>query len=250
MNRQLVPSQRRDVYASLADDAQILWDSMRQVGLDQSHLRKNRIVTTNKSDPVHKQFDMLRTRLLLALRENNWNRVAVTAPTSGCGASFVAANLAVSFSRMESLRTILLDMNLSAPSLAQILGVTDSTNMSDYLRGFIPPEDFFLRAGRGLALGLNGTRDLNSAELFQETMMVDVLAELQDVLCPDVVIYDMPPVLESDELLSFLPNVDGVLLVVGGGHTTPQDVLRAEQALGESTQLLGVVMNKAEGILV
>ena len=80
--------------------------------------------------------------------------------------------------------------------------------------------------------------------------MVDVLAELQDVLAPDVVIYDLPPVLESDELLSFLPNVDGVLLVVGGGQTQPQDVLRAEQALGDRTQLLGVVLNKSEGILV
>ncbi|MCH2250069.1 MAG: CpsD/CapB family tyrosine-protein kinase [Cognatishimia sp.] len=250
MNRQLVPSKNRDVYAPNVDEAQVLWDSMEQIGLDPGHLRRNRIVTANKSDPLHKQFDMLRTRLLLAMRENGWSRVAVTAPTEGCGSSFVASNLAISFARMESLRTILLDMNLSAPSLSRILGVSDPTDIADYLRGHIPPEDYFLRAGRGLALGLNETRDLNSAELFQEAMMVDVLAELQDVLAPDVVIYDLPPVLESDELLSFLPNVDGVLLVVGGGQTQPQDVLRAEQALGDRTQLLGVVLNKSEGILV
>lgn len=250
MNRQLVPSKNRDVYAPAADEAQILWDSMEQIGLDPGHLRRNRIVTANKSDPLHKQFDMLRTRLLLAMRENGWSRIAVTAPTSGCGSSFVASNLAISFARMESLRTILLDMNLSAPSLSNILGVKDPTDIADYLRGHIPPEDYFLRAGRGFALGLNETRDLNSAELFQEALMVDVLAEMQDVLCPDVVIYDLPPILESDELLSFLPNVDGVLMVVGGGQTHPQDVLRAEQSLGERSQLLGVVMNKSEGILV
>lgn len=249
MNRQLIPSARRDIYMPMGDEAQVLWDAMEQIALDPGHLRKNRIVTANKSDPLHKRFDMLRTRLLLAMRENGWSRVAVTAPTRGCGTSFVAANLAISFARMESLRTILVDMHLSSPNLARMLGVQDPSDIGDYLRGHIPPEDYFLRAGQGLALGLNETRDVNSAELFQETMTVDVLSEMQDLLAPDMVIFDLPPVLESDELLGFLPNVDGVLMVVGGGQSNPQEVLRAEQALGDRTQLLGVVLNKAEGAL-
>lgn len=248
MNRQLVPRRRNDVYAPAADEAQLIWDSMEQISLDPGYLRRNRIVTANKSDPLHKRFDLLRTRLLLAMREHGWNRVAVTSPTEGCGTSFVAANLAISFARMESLRTILFDMNLSSPTLSKLLGVKDPSDIRDYLRGRIPPEDFLLRAGQGFAVGLNETRDLNSSELFQETMTVDVLAEMQDLLAPDVVIFDLPPVLESDELLGFLPNVDGVLLVVGGGESSPQEVLRAEQALADRTQLLGVVLNKSESL--
>ena len=123
MNRQISPRNRRDEYVPFVDDAQAVWDAMEQVGLDPAHLRKHRIVTANKSDPLHKNFDMLRTRLLLAMREKGWSRVGITSPTEGCGSSFLAANLAISFARMDSLRTVLLDMNLSAPDLSRILGV-------------------------------------------------------------------------------------------------------------------------------
>ncbi|GAA6207075.1 CpsD/CapB family tyrosine-protein kinase [Cognatishimia sp. WU-CL00825] len=237
-----------DVYMPLGDEAQVLWDEMHQIQLDESHLMRNRIVTANKKDPVHKKFDMLRTRLLLAMREHGWTRIAVTSPTEECGASFVAANLALSVARMESVRTILFDMHFTKPSLAGLLGVENPGRLSDYLMGHIAPEEYLIRASNGLALGLNDTKVSNSSELIQQMMTTDVLSEMQDLLCPDMVIFDLPAVLDSDDVLGFLPNVDGVLLVVGGGQSVPEEVMRAEQALGDRAQLLGVVLNKAEGL--
>ncbi len=237
-----------DVYMPLGDEAQVLWDEMHQIQLDEAHLMRNRIVTSSKKDPVHKKFDMLRTRLLLAMREHGWTRIAVTSPTEGCGASFVAANLALSVARMESVRTILFDMHFTQPSLAGLLGVENPGRLSDYLMGHIAPEEYLIRASNGLALGLNDTKVSNTSELIQQMMTTDVLSEMQDLLCPDMVIFDLPAVLDSDDVLGFLPNVDGVLLVVGGGQSLPEEVMRAEQALGDRAQLLGVVLNKAEGL--
>lgn len=249
MSEETLPSvMRGDVYMTLGDEAEVLWQEMRSVELNERHLRNQRIVTADKSDPVHKRFDMLRTRLILAMRENGWNRVAVTAPTHGCGTSFVTANLAMSLSRMENLRTILFDLNLADPTLAELMGVSSPGDLPEYLCGHIAPEDFLLRAGRGLALGLNGTKASRSSEIIQDTMTGDVLSELQDLMCPDMVLFDLPPVLESDDVLGFLPNVDGVLLVVGGGQSSPEDILRAEQSLGDRAALLGVVLNKADGL--
>lgn len=237
-----------ELYMSLGDDAQVLWDEMHEITLDETHLRRNRIVTAQKTDPVHKRFDMLRTRLLLAMREHNWTRIAVTGVTEGCGASFVAANLALSVARLESVRTILFDMHFTRPELASLLGVENPGRLSDYLAGHISPEEYLIRAGQSLALGLNDTKVYHSSELIQQMMTTDVLSEMQDLLCPDMVIFDLPSVLDSDDVLGFLPNVDGVLLVVGGGQSLPEEVQRAEQALGDKTQLLGVVLNKAESL--
>lgn len=249
MTNETLPSAKKsNIYMTLGDEAQVLWDEMHQIELDQAHLLRNRIVTAQKSDPAHKRFDMLRTRLLLAMRENGWSRIAVTGVTESCGASFVAANLALSVARMESVRTILFDMHFTKPSLASILGVHNPGRLSDYLGGHIAPEEYLIRAGQSLALGLNDTKVINSSELIQQMMTTDVLSEMQDLLCPDMVIFDLPSVLDSDDVLGFLPNVDGVLLVVGGGQSLPEEVQRAEQALGDRAQLLGVVLNKAESL--
>ncbi|SHH54035.1 CpsD/CapB family tyrosine-protein kinase [Cognatishimia maritima] len=232
----------------LGDEAQLLWNEMHEIDLDEAHLRANRIVTAQKNDPVHKRFDMLRTRLLIAMREHGWTRIAVTGVTEGCGASFVSANLALSVARMESVRTVLFDMHFTKPSLAALLGVKNPGRLSDYLAGHIAPEEYLIRVGQSLALGLNDTKVYHSSELIQQMMTTDVLSEMQDLLCPDMVIFDLPSVLDSDDVLGFLPNVDGVLLVVGGGQSLPEEVQRAEQALGDKTQLLGVVLNKAESL--
>jgi Mrp family chromosome partitioning ATPase len=55
----------------------------------------------------------------------------------------------------------------------------------------------------------------------------------------------MPPVLASDDVLAFSPQVDGMLLVVGEGFTN-RDALRSAKALLQEMNLLGVVLNRSE----
>ena len=69
---------------------------------------------------------------------------------------------------------------------------------------------------------------------------------MQAALQPDVVLYDLPPALACDDVIAFLPQLDGVLLVVGGGLTQAEDVRKCERLLAGQTPLLGVILNKAE----
>ncbi len=230
-------------------DLDLVWQAMKPAQLSDKHLAKNRIVSAARNDPAHVSFDMLRTRLLLAMRENGWTRVAISSPTSGCGKSFVAANLAVALARRDSCRTVLMDFDLRTPMLAKLFGVTPEADMQEYLGGHIAPEDFLQRVGHNLALGLVKEPAENPAELLQEAMTSEVLDEVQDVFCPEMMIFDVPAVLEHDDLVAFLPNVDGVIYVVGGGKSKAEEVLEAERLLGGIKPLLGVVLNKAEGVI-
>ncbi|SEO34938.1 Chromosome partitioning ATPase, Mrp family, contains Fe-S cluster [Salinihabitans flavidus] len=231
----------------VALEAEEIWTALEPVQLSSEQLARNRVVSASRHDPAHMSFDMLRTRLLLAMRERGWSRIAVSSPTEGCGKTFVAANLAVALARRESCRTVLMDMDLRTPGLARMLGVSHPGSIAEYLSGHIAPEDFLLRAGPGFALALNDMSVRNASELLAETMTSDVLDEMQDLLMPEMVIFDLPSVLENDDMIAFLPNVDGVLLVAAGGITSADEVLDAERALGEATPLLGVVFNRAEG---
>ena len=59
-----------------------------------------------------------------------------------------------------------------------------------------------------------------------------------------IVVFDMPPVLASDDVLAFGPQLDGLLLVVGEGTTDRAQLRRAKEVLAEMN-LLGVVLNRS-----
>ena len=235
------------------DDDQNAWPLLRQIPLDGDHLERNLVITANRSDPAHGAFDVLRTRLVQALADKGWTRVAITSPTAGCGKSFTAMNLAITLSRYDRCRTVLMDMDMRRPSLSRYLGIRDVGPMGDYLRGLRSLEDHFVRPGRNtlhigenLAVGLNDRPEAYAAELFQEPETELVLDDLHDRLSPEVVLYDLPPALAQDDVIAFRPHFDCVLMVVGGGITTAEDVREATRRIGEDKPVLGVVLNKAD----
>lgn len=230
------------------------WASLRRVPLDPAHLDRHRMISARREDPSHAAFDVLRTRLVQALSDNGWRRVAITSPTKNCGKSFVAANLALSLSRAETRRTLLLDMDLRNPSLAKLLGVRSPGPIGDLLRGRTRPElhivrfaDNALGVGPSLAMGVNDRVERDAAELLQTPEAAEALDRLDATLAPDVVLYDLPPALYHDDVLAFRGQYDGVLLVVGGGITKPDEVTEVSRRLADHTPLLGVVLNRAEG---
>ncbi|WP_294613114.1 CpsD/CapB family tyrosine-protein kinase [uncultured Roseovarius sp.] len=231
----------------------LLWPKLRHVALDARHLTRNRLISATREDPAHVAFDVLRTKLLATLRANGWHRVAITSPTPDCGKSFVAANLAISLSRQASVHTMLMDLDLRRPSLARTLGVSAPGPIASFLTGdatieqqFLRPAENALNIGDTLALGLNDRVETYAAELLQSPRTAEVLDDLYARLRPDVVLFDLPPALYYDDVLGFRPQFDGVLLVIGGGHSTAQEVRDVKRRFGADTPLLGVVLNRAE----
>ncbi len=60
-----------------------------------------------------------------------------------------------------------------------------------------------------------------------------------------IILFDLPPVLAVDDVISFLPQLDSVLLVVASGQTTISDIANSERLLG-ATEIMGIVLNKSE----
>lgn len=254
--RQALRAQRAARRVAPADDADVddRWARLGSFPVDPAHLQRHRIVTALREDPAHAAFDVLRTRLLQALADNGWKRVAITSPTKDCGKTFTAANLAISLSRQQNCRTLLLDCDMRRPSLHKVMGLRDPGSMGDMLRGGIPPEDHFQRiaenrihAGDTIAFGFNGAVEPYASELLQSPETARTLQRIEDRFAPDVMLFDLPPALYYDDVIAFRPLFDGVLLVVGGGLTTEKEVREVERRLGESTPLLGTVLNRAEG---
>lgn len=223
-----------------------IWDGLPAIMLDPATAAAHHLIVSHADDPVGTLFDILRTRMMQALEDYGWNRIGICAPTAGCGASYVAANLALSLARRPSCRTVLVDLDLAAPRQATLFGATQAAPLRDMLSGDQPIESHLVRLGSNLALALNGRRETGASELLQEPSTIDTLDLLRQDLAPDVVVFDLPPVLESDATIGFFPQLDGVLLIADGTRTRADHIRDCERLFNGRTQFLGVVMNRAE----
>lgn len=222
------------------------WQMLRQVpiGVRQHILKKSSLISFFRADPAAQKFDLLRTQLLRALKDRGWSRVAVVSPTKGCGSTFVAVNLALSLSRVPDTRTVLMDLNHRDPGAAKALEIEPIGDMPAFLAGQVPLERQFLRCSANLAVGLTSYSDLDASEILHDATSRESLMRMQAALRPDVVLYDLPPLLEFDDTIAFLPQVDGVLLVADGTKTTDEDLAVCERLLEGESALLGVVLNR------
>ncbi|MGF1502524.1 MAG: CpsD/CapB family tyrosine-protein kinase [Paracoccaceae bacterium] len=223
-----------------------LWQGLEELDADPAALARERVVTHKKSDQAYVAFDMLRTRLFKLALERGWYRIGVTSATKGCGKTVVSANLGFSFARHPETRTILMDLDLRSPRLSRCLGVTERRSITWLLNGSATPEQYMQRIGSRFAVALNTQRVRDSAEVIQSANTAEVLSDINRRYTPDVVIYDLPPLLIGDDAVSFMPNLDAVILVAAAGETRPDEIEECETLLADETNLLGILLNKTE----
>jgi Mrp family chromosome partitioning ATPase len=216
-------------------------------GKDQHILAGTQAEEDFRATDVSHAFDLLRTRLRQTVKQHGWSNIAVVSPTAGCGNTFTAANLAASLSRVPSSRTVLIDLNMRSPGLAQVLDMDagQTGDLGDFLAGDVAISDYILRASDTLAVGLAAGARMDAAEIMQDPATLVSLAEMHAALNPDIVLYDMPPLLVYDDTSAFLPQLDGVLLVSDGTQTMARHLAECERILEGQVPLLGVILNRA-----
>mgnify|MGYP005840877955 CR=1 FL=1 len=218
------------------------WAALAEIQLRPRVLRRNRVVAYEgglDSAP----HDMLRTRMLHQARTNRWRRIAIVSPDSGCGKSTTAANLAFGMGRQQDLRTMLLDLDLRRGGLARILGQRPKSSMAEVLEGRISFAEHGLRHGGTVAFGLGRGRTRNPSELLQSRQAIETLAAIEDLYKPDILLFDLPPLMASDDNFGFLSNVDAALVVAAADRTNLDRVDVAERQISELTNIMGIVLN-------
>jgi protein-tyrosine kinase len=189
-------------------------------------------------------IDMMRTRILQEMRKNGWRRLAITSPNPTCGKTTVCLNLAFSLGRQANQRTIVADLDMRRPGMARLLGMRGSNSFSRVLEGQAEAVENLVRYGENLAFGTNAGPARNPAELLQSTEAAEALAKIEAEYEPTIVLCDMPPMLQSDDMLAFASKVDCVLLLAAAETTSIDDLDICERELSAHTNVLGVVLNK------
>lgn len=221
-----------------------LWAGLPVARPDPLRVVNGRLVTVGRTDPAHVAFDILRTRVLHLMRENDWTSLMITSPTARCGKTVVGLNLAFSLANQKDCRTALVDLDLRRPQVAEVLGVRSPPSMEVFLKGEAGVEEVFSRYGENLAVAPNCRPVRMAAELLQSPQATRAVASIRQRLAADIVVFDLPPMLANDDVMGFLPNVDCAILVVAAEESTVSEIDLCERELSERTNLLGTVLNK------
>jgi capsular exopolysaccharide synthesis family protein len=162
------------------------------------------------------------------------------------GKTLTATNLALTLSESYHQRVLLVDADLRAPSIHELLQIPAAPGLTDYLSDTgselpvvrFSPHLAVLPGGRMLAnpiAGLVSTR--------MQGLMADAVTQF------DWVVVDTPPIglLPDANLVARL--ADAVVFVIAAGQSPFGQVQRATAQIG-AERILGVVLNRAEASAV
>lgn len=226
-------------------DQDIEYTETQSLGLAVRELREKRVVI-DQQNAITDAYRLLRTQILQRLNDKDWNALAITSPRTGDGKSLTAINLAISLAREVDYTVLLVDANLRSPSIHNYFDFNIEHGLSDYLCGdatlsdvLVHPEGIprfvVLPAGHAIS---------NSSEMLSSPKMNRLVGELKNRYPSRIILFNLPPLLESSDALAFMPNTDAALLVIEEGKTQEQE-LRQSFELMQGCNVIGTVLNKA-----
>ena len=234
------------IRAETKDIVDIAYTQTKVVNVSEKSLADKRVVAAEYSNPQSGVFRMLRTQVLHKMRENNWQTIAVTSPTAGEGKSLISSNLAVAMALETNQTVLLVDLDLRNPRLSDYFSLNVEKGLKDYLESDMELTEVLINPGiKGLVIVPGKGRAENSAELLSGSKMTNLAADLKAQYDSRVIIFDMPPILQTDDILLASEYIDCTLLVVEDGKNKESEIVKSLQLL-EGTQLIGSVLNKSE----
>ena len=217
-----------------------------EIVIDKAVLEKNRIVAHDVANPLRKSFDILRTQVLQTMDDKDFHLLVVTSPGPACGKTVTSINLALSIARQPGRSVLLVDMDLQRPRVASYLGIQPDVGLLGVIEERVALSDAMIQARIGsvrfsTVLCEGSTAD--SSKYLTSQGMKKFLQDIRRNFRSQTVIIDMPPILSGDDVLTILPQIDGVLLVAAAGISTVSEIEDCSKHL-QSTEVVRIVLNK------
>jgi protein-tyrosine kinase len=177
------------------------------------------------------------------------NLIMVTSSVPGEGKSFSSINLAISMA-MELDRTVLLvDADVSRPSVLNHLGLPPARGLMDVLlNDDIQLPDVLLRTNiEKLTILPAGMPHQRATEFLASDAMVRLLDELATRYADRIIIFDSPPLLMTTEARVLATHMGQVVVVVEAGRTS-QAMVRQALSTIEACPVKLMLLNKTRDI--
>lgn len=176
------------------------------------------------------------------------NRIMVTSAMPGEGKSFTAINLAMSIAMELDYTVLLVDADVSRPSIMKTLGLPPGPGLLDLLTNKqMEMSDTLLRTNVDkLSLLPSGTPHPRATELLASDAMTDLIEEMGHRYPDRIIIFDSPPLLLTTESRVLATHMGQIVVVVQAEKTLQSQVRHALTTI-ESCPIKLMVLNQVHG---
>ena len=224
-------------------EGRVEFTQTRVIDVPQATLERTRVLTSGTPPGITSAYKLLRTQVLQRLQARSWQTLAIVSPAAGEGKTLTAINLAIALAGSRTHTALLVDLDWHWPSVHRYFDFEPMSDVYDYLLGSAPLSETLVSPGVPRFTVLPCKQPVPEASEYLGGLGPFV-KELKNRYANRIVLFDLPPLLATDDALSFLPFVDGVLLVVEEGRTKRADVERSLDLIGQD-RLVGSVINKS-----
>lgn len=220
------------------------------VMIDFDRLRHEGILTPDRGRSLTtEEFRIIKNSVL----RNRWqensslhNLIMVTSAVPGEGKTFTAINLAMSISTEKDLTVLLIDGDLSRPSIMKRLGITANKGLLDLLEDpSLDVGDVILRTNvESLSIIPAGKPNQMSTELLASTRMKRLVEEISQRYPDRIIVFDAPPVLATTESSILARHADQIIFVVEA-EGTRRSAVKSALDLISTCPNIGLILNKA-----
>ncbi|HUG69114.1 MAG TPA: CpsD/CapB family tyrosine-protein kinase [Pirellulaceae bacterium] len=184
-----------------------------------------------------------RIQALLPQEQARGRVVGVTSCARQEGVSVVAGNLAVCASEMYTGSVLLIDANPRHASVASHFGVEQARGLGDCLAGECTAQECLVGTAHPNLCVLPAGSTTPRSFRFPNEHATAMFENLRRYF--DLIVLDLPPFNEIDELFHASQRADGILLVLEAERIHRQAAQRMKRQLEQvNAKLLGVVLNK------
>lgn len=190
------------------------------------------------------RFRALAMRIENMRQEKHLKSVQITSSMVNEGKTLVAANLSITLASHTRSKVLLLEGDLHRPTLASVLGLTETRGLRDW---WLEPEQCIssvLYQLEGLPLWFlsAGGNHESPAKLLQSSRFRDAFRQLGESF--DWILVDSTPMLPVSDVNLWSRLVDGTLLVIREG-VAPRAAVEKGLASLDNPKLIGAVLNAA-----
>lgn len=225
----------------------------RSVTIDLAMLHEKGLVTPDRPrSTIAEEFRVIKRPLLRNVIEegpariDNANLIMITSALSGEGKTFNAINLAISMAMELDYTVLLVDADVSRPSVFRQLGLAPERGLMDILSGEVDDlSDVLLRTNiEKLSLLPAGMPHSRATELLASDNMNRLLKQMATRYSDRIIVFDSPPLLLTTESRVLATHMGQVVVVVEAERTTHASIRQALATI-ESCPVKMNVLNKS-----
>jgi succinoglycan biosynthesis transport protein ExoP len=205
------------------------------------------ITLVNSKSLISEAYRHLRTSILLSSNgHNRYKSIVVTSSKHGEGKTSTCINLAVTLAQANK-KVLLMDCDLRNPKIHRILGLKNHEGVSSFLSECSDPLTHLIRETSipNLYVLTSGQIPPNPSELVGSPLMKKCLGILSTHF--DHILVDTPPLLAVTDGSILANMVDGVILVISGGDTPKEAIVRSKHLLAcAQARIIGAMLNNVD----